>query len=135
MSARLIIIGVFAVIDRLRKRKNYASPDYNPRVAVIIPAYNEEKVIVRTIRSLIFPSVGAPGSSLMIGVSSRFGSVEGSARTTRIAPARRFSPQARGCGISHRRSRGLSPAGPCRMNTLTEGWARPSRDRNSAGLR
>ena len=53
MSARLIIIGVFAVIDRFRKRKNYAGPDYAPRVAVLIPAYNEEKVIVRTIRSVM----------------------------------------------------------------------------------
>jgi cellulose synthase/poly-beta-1,6-N-acetylglucosamine synthase-like glycosyltransferase/peptidoglycan/xylan/chitin deacetylase (PgdA/CDA1 family)/spore germination protein YaaH len=53
MSARLIIIGVFAVIDRLRKRKNFAGPDYEPRVAVLIPAYNEEKVIVRTIRSVL----------------------------------------------------------------------------------
>jgi cellulose synthase/poly-beta-1,6-N-acetylglucosamine synthase-like glycosyltransferase/peptidoglycan/xylan/chitin deacetylase (PgdA/CDA1 family)/spore germination protein YaaH len=53
MSARLIIIGIFAIIDRLRKRKNYAGPDYAPRVAVLIPAYNEEKVIVRTIRSVM----------------------------------------------------------------------------------
>jgi cellulose synthase/poly-beta-1,6-N-acetylglucosamine synthase-like glycosyltransferase/peptidoglycan/xylan/chitin deacetylase (PgdA/CDA1 family) len=53
MSARLIIIGVFAIIDRLRKRKNLAGPDYAPRVAVLIPAYNEEKVIVRTIRSVM----------------------------------------------------------------------------------
>ena len=53
MSARLIIIGLFALIDRLRKRKNYATPDYCPRVAVLIPAYNEEKVIVRTIRSVM----------------------------------------------------------------------------------
>jgi peptidoglycan-N-acetylglucosamine deacetylase len=53
MSARLIIIGVCAIIDRLRKRKNYAAPDYAPRVAVLIPAYNEEKVIVRTIRSVM----------------------------------------------------------------------------------
>jgi cellulose synthase/poly-beta-1,6-N-acetylglucosamine synthase-like glycosyltransferase len=53
MSARLIIIGVFAVIDRLRKRKNFAGPDYAPRVAVLIPAYNEEKVVVRTIRSVM----------------------------------------------------------------------------------
>ena len=28
-------------------------PDYAPRVAVLIPAYNEEKVIVRTIRSVM----------------------------------------------------------------------------------
>jgi cellulose synthase/poly-beta-1,6-N-acetylglucosamine synthase-like glycosyltransferase/peptidoglycan/xylan/chitin deacetylase (PgdA/CDA1 family)/spore germination protein YaaH len=53
MSARLIIIGVFAVIDRFRKRKNFAGPDYAPQVAVLIPAYNEEKVIVRTIRSVM----------------------------------------------------------------------------------
>jgi cellulose synthase/poly-beta-1,6-N-acetylglucosamine synthase-like glycosyltransferase/peptidoglycan/xylan/chitin deacetylase (PgdA/CDA1 family)/spore germination protein YaaH len=53
MSGRLIIIGLFATIDRLRTRKNYASADYNPRVAVLIPAYNEELVIVRTIRSVM----------------------------------------------------------------------------------
>ena len=53
MSARLIIIGIFAIIDRFRKRKNFATPEYQPRVAVLIPAYNEEKVIVRTIRSVM----------------------------------------------------------------------------------
>ena len=53
MSARLIVIGVFAIIDRFRKRKNFAGPDYAPRVAVLIPAFNEEKVIVRTIRSVM----------------------------------------------------------------------------------
>jgi len=53
MSARLLIIGVFAVIDRFRKRTNFAGLDYAPRVAVLIPAYNEEKVIVRTVRSVL----------------------------------------------------------------------------------
>jgi len=53
MSARLIIIGLFATIDRFRKRKNFATPDYQPRVAVLIPAYNEETVIARTIRSVM----------------------------------------------------------------------------------
>jgi len=53
MSARLIIIGFFAIIDRFRKRKDFSTPDYNPRVAVLIPAYNEEKVIARTIRSVL----------------------------------------------------------------------------------
>ncbi len=56
MSGRLIIIGIFAVIDRLRTRKNFAGPEYAPRVAVLIPAYNEEKVIVRTIRSVMMSS-------------------------------------------------------------------------------
>ena len=53
MSARLLIIGLFAIIDRFRKRTNYATADYLPRVAVLIPAYNEEAVIVRTIRSVM----------------------------------------------------------------------------------
>jgi cellulose synthase/poly-beta-1,6-N-acetylglucosamine synthase-like glycosyltransferase/peptidoglycan/xylan/chitin deacetylase (PgdA/CDA1 family)/spore germination protein YaaH len=53
MSARLIVVGLFAVIDRLRRPHREASPGYNPRVAVLIPAYNEETVIVRTIRSVL----------------------------------------------------------------------------------
>ncbi len=53
MSARLIIIGLCATIDRLRRRNSYATPEYQPRVAVLIPAYNEEKVIARTIRSVM----------------------------------------------------------------------------------
>jgi cellulose synthase/poly-beta-1,6-N-acetylglucosamine synthase-like glycosyltransferase/peptidoglycan/xylan/chitin deacetylase (PgdA/CDA1 family)/spore germination protein YaaH len=53
MSARLILVGLFAVIDRLRHPHRAASPGYNPRVAVLVPAYNEEKVIVRTIRSVL----------------------------------------------------------------------------------
>ncbi len=53
MSARLILVGVFAIIDRLRRPHRKASPGFNPRVAVLIPAYNEEKVIVRTIRSVL----------------------------------------------------------------------------------
>jgi cellulose synthase/poly-beta-1,6-N-acetylglucosamine synthase-like glycosyltransferase/peptidoglycan/xylan/chitin deacetylase (PgdA/CDA1 family) len=53
MSARLIIIGLCATIDRFRKRKDFSTPDYAPRVAVLIPAYNEETVIARTVRSVL----------------------------------------------------------------------------------
>jgi peptidoglycan-N-acetylglucosamine deacetylase len=53
MSSRLILVGLFAIIDRLRRPHRQASPGFNPRVAVLIPAYNEEKVIVRTIRSVL----------------------------------------------------------------------------------
>ncbi|HEX4036663.1 MAG TPA: glycosyltransferase [Acidobacteriaceae bacterium] len=52
MSARLVLIGIFAIIDRFRRRKVPAG-DYRPRVAVLIPAYNEELVIARTIRSVL----------------------------------------------------------------------------------
>ena len=53
MSARLIVVGVFAIIDRLRRPHREASPGFHPRVAVLVPAYNEEKVIVRTVRSVL----------------------------------------------------------------------------------
>ena len=53
MSARLIIVGTFAIIDRLRRPHSLASPGFCPHVAVLIPAYNEEAVIVRTIRSVL----------------------------------------------------------------------------------
>jgi peptidoglycan-N-acetylglucosamine deacetylase len=53
MSGRLIIVGIFAVIDRFRKRHIPDVGPFEPRVAVLIPAYNEEKVIVRTVRSVL----------------------------------------------------------------------------------
>jgi cellulose synthase/poly-beta-1,6-N-acetylglucosamine synthase-like glycosyltransferase/peptidoglycan/xylan/chitin deacetylase (PgdA/CDA1 family) len=53
MSGRLIIIGLCATIDRFRRRRDFSTPEYSPRVAVLIPAYNEEKVIARTIRSVL----------------------------------------------------------------------------------
>ena len=53
MGARLILIGLLAVFDRLRTPHAKASPGFNPRVAVLIPAFNEETVIVRTVRSVL----------------------------------------------------------------------------------
>ncbi|HWG19813.1 MAG TPA: glycosyltransferase [Terracidiphilus sp.] len=53
MSARLILVGIFAIVDRLRRPHRTASPGFNPRVAVLVPSFNEEKVIVRTIRSVL----------------------------------------------------------------------------------
>ncbi len=53
MSGRLIVVGVCAFIDRLRSRKLPAPGSFEPAVAVLIPGYNEEKVIVRTVRSVL----------------------------------------------------------------------------------
>ena len=55
MTGRLLFIGAFAVYDRLRSRRENATAasQYAPRVAVLIPAYNEEKVIERTIRAAL----------------------------------------------------------------------------------
>ncbi len=51
MSGRLLIIGVCALIDRFRARPPL--PPFAPQVAVLVPAYNEETVIVRTVRSVL----------------------------------------------------------------------------------
>ena len=53
MSARLVLVGALATFDRFHRRNFIADPNYRPRVAVLIPAYNEEKVIERTVRSVL----------------------------------------------------------------------------------
>jgi cellulose synthase/poly-beta-1,6-N-acetylglucosamine synthase-like glycosyltransferase/spore germination protein YaaH/peptidoglycan/xylan/chitin deacetylase (PgdA/CDA1 family) len=56
MTGRLLFIGAAAVYDRLHE-KIFGRPSevatYKPKVAVLIPAYNEEKVIVRTVRAAL----------------------------------------------------------------------------------
>jgi cellulose synthase/poly-beta-1,6-N-acetylglucosamine synthase-like glycosyltransferase len=53
MSGRLLGIGALATFDRLRKTPSPAPHDFKPPVTVIIPAYNEEKVIEHTVRSVL----------------------------------------------------------------------------------
>jgi len=56
MTGRLLFIGAAAVYDRVRE-KIFGRPaevaSYKPSVAVLIPAYNEEKVIERTVRAAL----------------------------------------------------------------------------------
>ncbi len=56
MTGRLLFIGAAAVYDRLQE-KIFGKPadveSYRPKVAILIPAYNEEKVIERTIRAAL----------------------------------------------------------------------------------
>ena len=52
--ARLLIIGLLAITQRLRQHQDRTVPaTYTPGVSVIVPAFNEEKVIVQTIASLL----------------------------------------------------------------------------------
>ncbi len=56
MTGRLIFIGAAAVYDRLREKivgKPAEVASYKPKVAVLIPAYNEEKVIERTVQAAL----------------------------------------------------------------------------------
>ncbi len=51
---RLVIIGALAVIQRIERHQRRGEPTpYAPPVSVIVPAYNEEKVVVRTVQSLL----------------------------------------------------------------------------------
>jgi len=53
MSGRLVMVGALAIYDRVRRRDSDFDPSYRPAVAVLVPAYNEEKVIERTVRSVL----------------------------------------------------------------------------------
>ena len=55
MSGRLVSVGALAIYDRFRRRGT-DGPDmsgYRPGVAVLIPAYNEERVIERTVMAVL----------------------------------------------------------------------------------
>jgi len=59
--ARLLLIGLLAIVQRLRQHQKRGVPvRYTPGVSVIVPAYNEEKVIVQTISSLLTQSYAGP---------------------------------------------------------------------------
>lgn len=51
--ARLLFIGVLAIYQHWRKRRLTFDSSYSPSVVVVVPAYNEEKVILQTITSLL----------------------------------------------------------------------------------
>ena len=55
MSARLLLVGAAATFDRFRHRKQdpQAVANFQPAVAVLVPAFNEEKVIERTVRAVL----------------------------------------------------------------------------------
>ncbi len=56
MSGRLVLVGAAATFDRLRRHRTEMATGesvFHPKVAVLVPAYNEEKVIVRTISSVL----------------------------------------------------------------------------------
>jgi len=86
MSARLILVGALAVFDRFRRRDDAKHPDYRPNVAVLIPAYNEELVIERTVRSVLdsdYPNLRA--------IVIDDGSKDGTVAVTRAAFAKEIA--------------------------------------------
>jgi peptidoglycan-N-acetylglucosamine deacetylase len=59
VSGRALIVGLLALAEKARPTPA-EHPDYKPLVSVLIPAYNEEAVIVETVRSALastYPSL------------------------------------------------------------------------------
>ncbi len=50
---RFFLVTTFAVVHYFFRKKSYFDPQYKPSVTIIIPAYNEEKVIQKTIESVM----------------------------------------------------------------------------------
>jgi cellulose synthase/poly-beta-1,6-N-acetylglucosamine synthase-like glycosyltransferase/peptidoglycan/xylan/chitin deacetylase (PgdA/CDA1 family)/spore germination protein YaaH len=52
-TARLLFIVLLVLRKRFRKTKTVSDASFQPFVSVIVPAFNEEKVIVKTLKSLL----------------------------------------------------------------------------------
>ncbi len=68
---RLVFIAALAMIDKRKRRQTTNDPGFLPDVAVIVPAYNEEKVIVQTIASLLASTYRGRLEILVIDDGSR----------------------------------------------------------------
>ncbi len=84
MSLKFLCIGTLATFDRLRKPPPAAPADFQPSVTVIVPAFNEEKVIERTVRSVLSSSY----SRLRVIVVD-----DGSSDSTTDVVREKFSPE------------------------------------------
>ncbi len=63
VSGRAVIIGLLALIEKLRP-DHAAMPDPLPSVTVLIPAHNEERVIVQTVTSVLLSDI--PGLRIIV---------------------------------------------------------------------
>lgn len=71
--ARVLLIGALAVRQWWRALHAVYDPAYAPSVAVVVPAYNEEKVIVQTITSLLACDCHVPFEIIVVDDGSTDG--------------------------------------------------------------
>ncbi len=97
--ARLVFIAAAAVIDKRRRRTTTVAPGFLPDVAVIVPAYNEEQVIVNTIASLLASAYRGTMEILVVDDGSRDKTCECAGRLRgRAASPHFFNSQRRKVG-------------------------------------
>jgi peptidoglycan-N-acetylglucosamine deacetylase len=113
MTGRLLFIGTAAVYDRLQE-KIFGRPaevaSYKPKVAVLIPAYNEEKVIERTVRAALnsnYPNLrvividdGSRDRTLEVARAA-FAREEAAGKVLILTKANAGKADALNCGIEH----------------------------------
>ncbi len=113
MTGRLIFIGAAAVYDRLREKilgRPAEVASYRPKVAVLIPAYNEEKVIERTVRAALnsnYPNLrvividdGSKDRTLEVARSA-FAAEEAAGQVVILSKANSGKAEALNYGIEH----------------------------------
>src|SRR4051812_28326946 len=74
---RLVVIGTLALIQRILRHQDRSLPtSFAPPVSVIIPAYNEEKVISQTIDSLLMQQYAGALDIIVVDDGSRDGTYQ-----------------------------------------------------------
>ncbi|HZI41194.1 MAG TPA: glycosyltransferase, partial [Gemmatimonadaceae bacterium] len=69
---RLVVIGALALIQRVKRHQDRSVPTtFAPPVSVVIPAYNEEKVISQTIDSILAQQYAGPLEIIVVDDGSR----------------------------------------------------------------
>ena len=74
---RLFIIGTLAIVQRVQRHQHRGEPTaFAPPVSVIVPAYNEAKVIVRTVESLLAQEYAGDIEVVVVDDGSRDGTYD-----------------------------------------------------------
>lgn len=69
---RLVVIGTLALIQRIKRHQDRTVPtSFSPGVSVVIPAYNEAKVITQTIDSLLMQQYAGAMEIIVVDDGSR----------------------------------------------------------------
>ncbi|MBI3828370.1 MAG: glycosyltransferase [Planctomycetes bacterium] len=75
-TLRLLFIGALAVVQYRSQRGQVFPANFAPSVAVVVPAYNEEKVVAQTIRSLLASEYAGPLEIVVVDDGSKDGTFE-----------------------------------------------------------